>query len=91
MNEQEVVANIGVLAGTEDGLHELRPQRQEGALEGRIDALSSDRWGLWALPVWSILLFLSTLTHQPDPETEFGEFARYVTTTQFRSLTRSRP
>ena len=41
------------------------------------------RWGAWALPVWSVLLFLATATHQPDPRTDFAEFARYVTTTQF--------
>ncbi len=26
------------------------------------------RGALWALPVWAALLFLSTLTHQPDPQ-----------------------
>src|SRR5436190_3766961 len=41
------------------------------------------RWGLWALPVWTVLLFFGTLTHQPDPRTEFAGFARYVTTTEF--------
>jgi len=29
------------------------------------------------------MLFLGTLTHQPDPQTEFGAFAAYVTTTAF--------
>ena len=38
---------------------------------------------LWSLPVWSLLLALSTLTHQPDPETDFRSFADYVTTDQF--------
>jgi hypothetical protein len=28
-------------------------------------------------------LFLGTLTHQPDPQTDFDSFAVYVTTTQF--------
>jgi hypothetical protein len=41
------------------------------------------RWGLWALPVWTVLLFLGTLTHQPDTRTDFAGFARYVTTTEF--------
>jgi hypothetical protein len=41
------------------------------------------RWALWALPVWSALLFWGTLTHQPDPQTDFGAFAAYVTTGQF--------
>jgi hypothetical protein len=39
--------------------------------------------GLWALPIWALLLFLGTLTHQPDPKTDFAAFARYVTTTEF--------
>lgn len=41
------------------------------------------RLGIWALPVWAALLFLSTLTHQPDPQTEFSAFADYVTTGRF--------
>jgi hypothetical protein len=41
------------------------------------------RGAIWALPVWAAMLFLSTLTHQPDPQTEFANFAAYVTTTQF--------
>jgi hypothetical protein len=41
------------------------------------------RGGLWALPVWTLLLFLGTVTHQPDPWTDFAGFARYVTTTEF--------
>lgn len=38
---------------------------------------------IWALPVWAAMLFLGTLTHQPDPQTAFPEFAAYVTTTEF--------
>ncbi len=38
---------------------------------------------LWALPVWAALLFLGTLTHQPDTRTNFAGFANYVTTPQF--------
>ncbi len=41
------------------------------------------RGALWALPVWAALLFLSTLTHQPDTQTDFAGFAAYVTTNQF--------
>lgn len=41
------------------------------------------RRAIWALPVWAALLFLGTLTHQPDPQTAFGDFAAYVTTNQF--------
>src|SRR4030095_5098483 len=41
------------------------------------------RGALWALPVWAALLFLGTLTHQPDPQTDFPGFSAYVTTTSF--------
>lgn len=41
------------------------------------------RGALWALPVWAGLLFYGTLTHQPDPKTDFPAFAAYVTTTEF--------
>src|SRR6516225_3866829 len=41
------------------------------------------RRGLWALPVWALLLFLGTLTHQPSYQTDFPAYARYVTTTEF--------
>lgn len=41
------------------------------------------RAALWALPVWAALLFLGTLTHQPDPQTAFADFSAYVTTGQF--------
>jgi len=44
---------------------------------------SFTRIALWLLPVWSLLLFLSTLTHQPDPQTAFAAFAAYITTPQF--------
>jgi hypothetical protein len=37
------------------------------------------RRGLWALPVWAVLLFLATLTHQPDYRTDFAAWSRYVT------------
>jgi hypothetical protein len=41
------------------------------------------RGALWLLPVWAALLFLATLTEQPDPTTAFAEFADYVTTGRF--------
>ena len=43
----------------------------------------TSRWGLWALPIWTLLLFFGTLTHQPDTRTDFAGFAQYVTTTEF--------
>jgi hypothetical protein len=41
------------------------------------------RRAIWALPVWAAMLFLGTLTHQPDPQTAFEDFATYVTTSEF--------
>ncbi len=41
------------------------------------------RRALWALPVWSAMLFLGTLTKQPDPQTAFADYAAYVTTNRF--------
>jgi hypothetical protein len=41
------------------------------------------RVALWALPVWAAMLFLGTLTHQPDPQKDFAGFAGYVTSTSF--------
>lgn len=38
---------------------------------------------LWLLPVWAAMLFLGTMTSQPDPQTAFADFAAYVTTDQF--------
>lgn len=38
---------------------------------------------LWALPVWALMLLLSVATKQPEPQTQFGEFAKYVTTDRF--------
>jgi hypothetical protein len=44
------------------------------------------RWGglaLWAVSVYGALLAVSTMTHQPDYQTDFPAYARYVTTPQF--------
>jgi hypothetical protein len=41
------------------------------------------RRGLWALPVWAVLLLLATLTHQPAYQTDFAAWSRYVTTEVF--------
>jgi hypothetical protein len=38
---------------------------------------------LWALPVWAVLLAVSTLSHQPSYSTDFPAYAEYVTTTRF--------
>ncbi|TDO45104.1 hypothetical protein EV643_114249 [Kribbella sp. VKM Ac-2527] len=39
--------------------------------------------GVWALPVYAVLLGLSTLTQQPDYATDFEAYAAYVTTNTF--------
>ena len=41
------------------------------------------RHGLWALVVWSVLLFYATFTHQPDYRRDFAGWSRYVTGTEF--------
>jgi hypothetical protein len=41
------------------------------------------RTGLWALPVYALLLMLGTLTEQPDPRLDFGAYAGYITTPTF--------
>ncbi|WP_432494952.1 hypothetical protein [Kineococcus gypseus] len=39
--------------------------------------------GAWALPVHGVLLTVGTLTHQPDPGSDFTAYAACVTTTSF--------
>ena len=39
--------------------------------------------GLWLLPVYALLLALSTLTHEPDHTEDFAAWSRYVTTDVF--------
>jgi hypothetical protein len=41
------------------------------------------RVGVWALPIYGLLTFWSTLTHQPDPNTDFEAYARYISTTYY--------
>lgn len=41
------------------------------------------RTGLWALPVYGLLTFWTTFTHQPDPNSDFEAYARYVSTTTY--------
>ena len=40
------------------------------------------RIGLWALPLYGLLLALSTITHQPSVD-DFDAYARYITTDVF--------
>lgn len=39
--------------------------------------------GVWLLPVYALLLALSTLTHEPDHAEDFEAWSRYVTTDVF--------
>jgi hypothetical protein len=41
------------------------------------------RRGLWALPVWAVLLFYATFTHQPDYRIDFPGWSRFVSNTEF--------
>lgn len=59
-------------------------RRQDATGTAIPDALS--RWArtwVWLLPVWGVLLALSTLTHQPSYDTDFEGYADYVTTGTF--------
>lgn len=42
---------------------------------GTRGTVSAAHAGLWLLPIYAVLLGLSTLTHQPDPATDFAAFA----------------
>jgi hypothetical protein len=44
---------------------------------------NTTRLGAIAIPVYGLLVFLSTLSHQPDYRTDFHAYAEYVTTTSF--------
>jgi hypothetical protein len=41
------------------------------------------RAGVWLLVVFGVLTLYATLTHQPDPETRFEAWSKYVTTDVF--------
>ena len=41
------------------------------------------RAGLWLVPVYGVMLALSTLSHQPSFRTDFPGYARYITTDIF--------
>jgi hypothetical protein len=54
-----------------------------GSAPGTATATRFARLGLWLIPVYGGLLALSTLTHQPDYDTEFESYADYITTDRF--------
>jgi hypothetical protein len=41
------------------------------------------RVGLFALPLYGLLTLWTTFIHQPDPNTDFEAYARYVSTTNY--------
>ena len=41
------------------------------------------RIGVWALPVYGLLTFWATLTHEPNRQTEVEAYARYISTTSY--------
>ena len=41
------------------------------------------RNGVWLLPVFGLLTLWATITHQPDPTTEFTSWARFAGTAEF--------
>jgi hypothetical protein len=57
-----------------------------GTTHGEPDAAVLARWarrGVWLVPLYALLLALSTVTHQPDYTTDFAGYSRYVTTGGF--------
>lgn len=48
-----------------------------------VSTLAWARRALWLLPLHAGLLAVSTVTHQPDPTTDFDGYAEYVTTPAF--------
>lgn len=47
---------------------------------GGCESVGWVRAGFLALPACGLLTFWATLTHQPDPNADFGAYARYPTT-----------
>jgi hypothetical protein len=41
------------------------------------------RTGVWALPVYGLLTFWATFTHEPDRHTQVEAYARYISTTDY--------
>jgi hypothetical protein len=41
------------------------------------------RIGVWALPVYALLTFWATFTHEPNRHTEVEAYARYISTTTY--------
>jgi len=47
------------------------------------DLVRYARIGVWAVPIYAATLFAGTITHQPPPQTQLGDWSHYVTTNEF--------
>ena len=47
------------------------------------DVMRYARIGIWAVPIFAAMLFAGTITHQPPPQTELGQWSAFVTTNEF--------
>src|SRR6266581_3237080 len=70
------------------GVMEERPAVKERVETKRVEEAKDPvgrytRVGLWALPVFALLLGVGTSTHQPPPQTQLADWSRYVTTDIF--------
>jgi hypothetical protein len=54
-----------------------------GSARATATAMPFARLGLWLIPIYGALLALSTLTRQPDYDTDFQGYAEYITTDRF--------
>jgi hypothetical protein len=54
-----------------------------GSARATATATRFARLGLWLIPLYGALLALSTLTRQPDYDTDFQGYAEYITTDRF--------
>jgi hypothetical protein len=74
-------------AATHDrGVADAGAPTSPSATQDGPDSAVLTRWarrGIWLLPVYALLLALSTVTHQPDYTTDFAGYSRYVTTGEF--------
>ena len=59
------------------------PRSSDAAGRRDIRVTRFARAGLWLLPIYGVLLALSTLTQQPDYRTDFRAYAEYITTDRF--------
>lgn len=63
----------------------MRTTSQERRSSPEQSPIDTDRLrkGVWLLPAFGALTLWATITHQPDPDTAFPAWARFVTTDEF--------